>query len=105
LNDPQFIEAARHLAERAIQRAQDFDGRLDLATESLLGRRLDKPERAVLRKLVQSAEQKYQQDAAQAQALITVGESKPDPKVPPAELAAWTIAASEIMNLDESLTK
>ena len=54
---------------------------------------------------MQSAEQKYQQDAAQAQALITVGESKPDPKVPPAELAAWTIAASEIMNLDESLTK
>ncbi|HXU79029.1 MAG TPA: DUF1553 domain-containing protein [Methylomirabilota bacterium] len=105
LNDPQFVEAARQLAGRTITRAKDFDGRLDLATEALLGRRFEKPERAVIRRLVDSAQQKYQADAAQAAALISVGESKADGTIPPAELAAWTIAASELMNLDEALTK
>ena len=105
LNDPQFVEAARQLAAKAIASTKDFDGRLDLATESLLGRKFEKSERVVMRKLVQSALQKYQSNPADAQALIAVGESKPDENLPPTELAAWTIAASEIMNLDESLTK
>jgi hypothetical protein len=47
----------------------------------------------------------YQNHPADAKALLTVGESKPDAKIPPAELAAWTLVASEILNLDESLTK
>jgi hypothetical protein len=105
LNDPQFVEAARELAAKAMASASDFDGRLDLATQSLMGRKFEKSERGVMRKLVQSALQKYQNNPADARALIAVGESKPDQNLPPAELAAWTIAASEIMNLDESLTK
>jgi hypothetical protein len=47
----------------------------------------------------------YQADAAAAQSLLAVGESKADEHLPAAELAAWTLVASEIMNLDESLTK
>jgi len=58
-----------------------------------------------LRQLVQNATKRYQDDAAKAEALLSVGDSKSDSKCAPAELAAWTVAASEIMNLDESLTK
>jgi hypothetical protein len=47
----------------------------------------------------------YDGDWAHAQSLLAVGDSKADQKIPPAEWAAWTLVASEILNLDESLTK
>jgi len=105
LNDPQFVEAARHLAARALSSSQHFDSRLDSITEALLARRLAPDERAVIRKLEQEACKSYEADAADAQALLSVGESKADKRLPPAELAAWTLVASEIFNLDEALTK
>jgi hypothetical protein len=105
MNDPQFVEAARQLAGRAVQSTQDFDSRLDRITEPLLARRLTTKERATVRKLQEHALKNYQTDLTAAQSLVTVGESEPDKKLPPAELAAWTLVASEVMNLDESLTK
>ena len=46
-----------------------------------------------------------EQNPAAAKGLIGVGESPLDEKVPTADLAAWTLVASQVMNLDESLTK
>ena len=40
-----------------------------------------------------------------ARALISIGETKPDPKHNAAELAAWTMVANLILNLDEVVTK
>ena len=105
LNDPQFVEAARHLAARALSSSRDFDTRLDSITEPLLARRLAPGERAVIRKMEQDAIKSYGNDPADAQKLLSVGESKADKTLPPAELAAWTLVASEIFNLDEALTK
>ncbi len=105
LNDPQFIEAARHLAARALGSSRDFDSRLDCITEPLLARRLAPGERAVIRKMEQAACKNYRNEPADAQALLSVGESKTDKTLPPAEWAAWTLVASEIFNLDEALTK
>ena len=39
-----------------------------------------------------------------ARKVIAVGESKPEPVLPPAELAAWTGLASIALNLDETLS-
>jgi hypothetical protein len=47
----------------------------------------------------------YQADGKAAESLLAVGESRNDGEVAPAELAAWTLVASQIMNLDEALTK
>jgi len=105
MNDPQFVEAARQLATRAMRSAKGFDGRLDSVTEWLLARRMSSQERAVVRRLLDKSLTAYQKDPRAAEALIGVGESKPDKAFPAAELAAWTLVASEIMNLDESLTK
>jgi mono/diheme cytochrome c family protein len=105
LNDTQFVEASRQIAARAILSSTSFDSRLDKITEPLLARPLAREERAVLRKMEQDFLKKYQDDPADANALLAVGESKTDKKIPPAELAAWTLVASEILNLDESLTK
>jgi mono/diheme cytochrome c family protein len=105
LNDTQFVEASRLLAARAIHYSSRFDSRLDKITESLLARSLAPEERTVMHKMEQDFLKHYQNDAAGARALLAVGESRPDPKIPPAEWAAWTLVASEILNLDESLTK
>ena len=37
--------------------------------------------------------------------LIAFGDSKPDPALPPVELAAWTLTASLLLNLDETLNR
>jgi len=105
LNDTQFVEASRQIAARAILSSASFDSRLDKITEPLLARTLARDERAIVRKMEQDFLAKYQANPADADALLAVGESKVDKKIPPAELAAWTLVASEILNLDESLTK
>jgi hypothetical protein len=40
-----------------------------------------------------------------AKQLIDVGESKPDPTLNLSELAAWTMVANLVLNLDEVITK
>jgi hypothetical protein len=105
LNDVQFVEASRHLAAHALLSSTNFDGRLDHITEPLMARTLAPDERAVVRKMEQDFLTNYQKDPADAKALLAVGESKADQKIPPAELAAWTLVASDILNLDETLTK
>jgi len=37
--------------------------------------------------------------------VLKVGESPVDATLPPAELASWTVVASQFLNLDEFLTK
>jgi uncharacterized lipoprotein YehR (DUF1307 family) len=105
MNDPQFVEAARNLAAKALRTAKGFDGCLNQISEALLARDLGAKEKPVAKKIFDRAMETYQKDGKAAEALITVGESKADNSLPPAELAAWTLVASEIMNLDESLTK
>jgi hypothetical protein len=47
----------------------------------------------------------YQAHGDDAQQLLAVGESKADPALDAATLAAWTMLANELMNLDEVLNK
>jgi hypothetical protein len=47
----------------------------------------------------------YSRDVEGAKKLIAVGESKPDAKLDPSELAAWTMVANLVLNLDEVITK
>jgi hypothetical protein len=47
----------------------------------------------------------YAANEADARALVAVGDSKADPSIPPVELAAWTMLANQLFNLDEVLNK
>ena len=47
----------------------------------------------------------YQATPKDAQMLLTVGETKPDPKLEKPLLAAYTMVANELLNLDEVLNK
>ncbi|MCX6954361.1 MAG: DUF1553 domain-containing protein [Verrucomicrobia bacterium] len=105
LNDPVFVEASRQLAARAVHAAPTFDARLDAIGLRLLGRIFARAERSILRRTFDDALASYRGQPAAAQKLLSVGESPVDATLPAPELAAWTLVASQVMNLDESLTK
>ncbi|HKX60678.1 MAG TPA: DUF1553 domain-containing protein [Verrucomicrobiae bacterium] len=105
MNDPQLVEAARQLATRVLKDSRRFEQRADALALALLSRRFTPEERGVIRQMLDRARVSYERDAEAAMALLEVGESKPDPSLPPGELAAWSLVASQVMNLDEALTK
>lgn len=105
MNDVQFVEASRQLAALALTASPDFSIRLNTIYRRLLSRPPRKEERPILEETLQEFLSAYQDQPEQAGKLITVGESTPDPSLDPAELAAWTLLASEVLNLDETLTK
>ncbi|MDP6607433.1 MAG: DUF1553 domain-containing protein [Dehalococcoidia bacterium] len=105
MNDPQFVEASRHLAQRALREAFGFEARLDYVTMRLLARGFVDAERAVARRTHDRLLEGYRTDTAAAEALLAVGDSRPDDGLPPDELATWTMVVNQLMNLDEVLNK
>jgi len=105
LNDPQFVEAARALATRVL--AQPFSDleRIQQMSRRLLARPLRPDEATVAAASLARLAEWYQSRPHEAGRLISVGESRPDPSLEPARLAAWTMLANELMNLDEFLNK
>jgi len=106
LNDPQFIEAARHLADLALTcRHGSEDEAIDEMSLRLLSRPLTSKEKTVVKRSVAEMHSFYDQHPEAARQLITIGESKPSEKLPAPQLAAMTMVANELMNLDEVLNK
>ncbi len=105
MNDPQFVEASRALAERALLAGGGFDRQLDFVSMRALARPFRAEERAVLRRAYTDLQAHYERHLSEAGKLIRVGESKPDASLPAAEFAAWTMLASNVLNLDEALNK
>jgi cytochrome c553 len=105
LNDPQFVEAARALAERAVKGASEPAARIDFLAEAVLCRPLRDSERPVVEASLATLRSYYDGHAEDAAKLVAVGESKADPALDAKELAAWTMLANQILNLDEALNK
>lgn len=106
LNDTQFVEAARHFAERVIyEGGRSADERIDFAFQVATARRPEPSERAALKDVLTSALQHYKENRDAAGEFLAVGESARDETLDPSHHAAWTILASAIMNLDETLTR
>lgn len=106
LNDPQFVEAARNLAERTLKDggAQE-EQRLDFMAERLIARPLKTKERKIVTAGLKDLLAHYQAEPKQAAALLKVGESKADASLDQPTLAAYTMVANQLMNLDEVLNK
>jgi hypothetical protein len=106
LNDPQFVEAARQLAQTALKYGgESLEGRLDVMARRLLARPLAPQEIAVVRGVVEDLLAHYRSHPDEAKKLVNVGESRPDAALDVPTLAAWTMTANQLMNLDEVLTK
>lgn len=106
LNDPQFVEAARHLAEQAILVIdEDSEQRLQWIAHRLLARDLRPEERDILEISLAELTVYYRGHTDAAEQLVRFGESKPNESIAPPVLAAWTMLVNELMNLDETLNK
>lgn len=102
LNDPQFTEAARVLAERLVREAgNDLDRRIVTAFRLATGRAPGDRERAVLRQLYNEQRERFAREPEAADKLLAVGERPPDKSLPADQVAATTVLASAVMNLDE----
>jgi hypothetical protein len=106
LNDPTYVESSRKLAERMMKEAGPSNGeRIALAFRLATGRRPEALELEVLEATLAGQLAVYRKDREAALKLLAVGESPRDEKLDPGALAAFTVIASMILNLDETLTK
>lgn len=105
MNDTQYVEAARVLASKALKVSPSFSQRLDLISMSLMSRTMNNEEQAVVKKALDHHLAHYKAKPELADQLIQVGNSATDDSLEKTELAAWTLIASQIFNLDETLTK
>jgi hypothetical protein len=105
MNDPTYVEAARKLAERLIIEAASTDERVVLAFRLATGRKPRPNELAVLRALLSEQLDAYRRDPQAAAKLLAVGEYPRRESLDAAEVAAWTMIANVVLNLDEAVTK
>jgi hypothetical protein len=105
LNDVQYVEAARVLAEKVITSAAEDEKRIDFVARRLLSRSFTEAEKGVVRESLAALAKEFAGKPDAAKKLLTVGDHKSDPKLKADELAAWTMLCNELMNLDEVLNK
>jgi hypothetical protein len=105
MNDPTYVEAARNLAERMMRHATAPADRLAFAFRLASAREPSARELAVLTRALERQMERYRHDDKAARKLLAVGESTVDATLAPAELAAYTMIANVILNLDEVVTK
>jgi hypothetical protein len=106
MNDTQHVEAARALATRALAEAGGDDAsRIEWLVRTVLARRPEAEEAAVVMEAIVAHRARYANDADAAGKLVAHGETKPPESLDRGELAAWTLVANMMLNLDEALTR
>ncbi len=106
MNDPQFVEPARALAERVLKETPSAsEERIKAMFRLVTARWPDATEVATLHAAFQDHLDHFVQHPEAARRLISIGERKPDESLAPSELASWTMIANLILNLDEVINK
>ena len=106
MNDPQFVEASRGLAQRMMTEvAGDPRNRIVYAFRLATGRAPGADEIKVLLDVYKNQLAEFRKNEEAAGKLLNVGSFKANVELDKHELAAWTTIASMILNLDETVTK
>ncbi|MFY0653372.1 MAG: PSD1 domain-containing protein [Cyclobacteriaceae bacterium] len=106
LNDPQFIEASRALANRMmIEGGANADQRIENAFRWTTSRKPEADELNTLSDLYHSEVQEFQKYPERAEEFLQIGEYKNNDNLNKLELAAYGVVANAIINLSESLQK
>ncbi len=106
LNDETYTEASRKLAERMMKEGGVLPSqRLGYGFKLAAARAPGASELLVLQAGWERRLSQYRSNRKAAEELLSAGESARDTKLDAAELAAYTTAASVILNLDEVITK
>jgi hypothetical protein len=106
MNDPQYFEAARQLGYRMLHEGGSQDAqRLRFGFRLATARIPDEQESQVLEQSLTAQRKRYENDTEAAKKIVSVGESPVPCDVPAPELAAYTMVANLLLNLDEVVTK
>ena len=105
MNDPQFVEAARKLAERTVMYGSDATMRLQFLSDIVLARSLSAGEVAEFVKGLELYSRYYIDHIQDAKDLLATGAAPALASLDPIEVASWTMVANQFLNLDETLTK
>jgi hypothetical protein len=106
LNDPQFTEAARWLAERMFKRGgSSIQAQLSYLFRTLTGRIPKESEMLVLEKMYREQHELFARDQQETLKLLTVGEKANDPSIHPVDLAAASVVANALLNFDDVIIR
>jgi len=106
MNDPQYFEAARQLGYRILHEGGESDAtRLAYGFRLVTARSPAEKESAILKDTLERLKARFCADPESAKKAISVGASKPPGEVAAPELAAYTLVANLLLNLDEAVTK
>ena len=106
MNDVQHFEAARALAQRMmLEGGKTPQERIAFAYQTILSREPAAEESAIVQQAYEIHLAKYRLNPEAAKKAIHHGESKPHADLPQPELAAYTMIANLLLNLDETLNR
>ena len=106
MNDVQHVEAARHLAGRMIREGGANDAaRVSWGWEVTTAREPEPAELEIALNALTQHRNRYHSDREAAAELVAYGDSEPDSHLPPDELAAYTLIANLLLNLDEVISR
>ncbi len=106
LNDPTFVEAARFLGERMIREGGERSmDRIRYGFKLLLAHEPNARKEQVLLGALNDYQSHFIHHQDDATQLLGIGDSKPNPEIPQPELAAYTMLASVLLNMDEAITR
>lgn len=106
MNDPQYIEASRVLAEKMlIDGGVETSDQLKYGFRAITSRNPEPKELMILEELYQNELAEFQRAPHEADSLLQVGEYGRDKSLPKEKLAAFTLVNSTLMNYDEAIYK
>lgn len=105
MNDPQFVEAARVMAERSISLEKTARGRINWFFLAAVSREPRPAELEAMEELLALELKHFKEQPVAASRLLETGDRPRDKSLEPAEVAAYTIVANAILNYDEALVK
>ena len=106
MNDVAYVEAARKMAERMMtEGGLTPAARIDYGMLLATARHANAQESSVLADGYQAQLDRYKTNREAALRLLSQGESRRNEKLDAGELAAYTLVASLLLNLDETVTK
>jgi hypothetical protein len=105
MNDPQFIEAARVLAERTLKNWTTDDERITWIYLACISRPPRQTELKILRELLHQQRNHFRKSKSASVKLAKAGEFAVTSGLDPVEVAAYTVVANTVLNSDEALVK
>lgn len=105
LNDPQFIEASRSLAEEALSSRNDVTERITFMFRKATSRSPSEEELEILKDYFEEEKKGFTTEPERADAYLAIGRSEVSASLDKVELAAYAIVAHAILNLDEAITR